>query len=198
MDIYYSNLHNKIQANKPSRFEHIAAAIFKIFLLASVSTIFFKNDNFAFGSLFAVLAYGYTFYGLFIKQPQKVEPYPYVGGTAWKVAETARVKREKQQSRTKNRNCNPHLACNTYSSSQTSNFNNNDHNFSQSNNYSQIDDIGVNPANGYPTMGAIDVAGNPYGFDNSDVGAATSFDNDDFRGESFAGDDHINSFSDEF
>ncbi|PKH00888.1 hypothetical protein [Paraglaciecola sp. MB-3u-78] len=192
MDIYYSNLHKKIQANKPSRFEHIAAVILKIIILASVTAMFFINSNFIFGTLFAIFTYKYSFYGLFIKQPAESKPYPYVGGSAWNASKSASIQIEKQKRRSKNISTSYRFGNPANSTVQVSSFNNEESDFSITGiSYTNIG-TSINPANGLPMVGVVDVDGNPYGVDNSDLDAFTPFDNDHFNGDSFGIDDHSN------
>jgi hypothetical protein len=198
MDSYYNNLNNKNQVNKSSRFEHIAGALIKILILVFISVMFFSYDNFAFGFLFATLGYVYTFYGLFIKQPAESKPYHYVGGSAWNASKVANFERNKPKSRTTKRQANYSSTNPTDSSTQMQNSDEDSFISSEIINDSISENMQFNPATGLQVNFGIDSMGNPNGFDNHDLMAGSSFNNLKFSDDSFASDDHLDLFSDEF
>lgn len=73
------------------------------------------------------------------------------------------------------------------------------------NHVTEIETTQINPANGLPMVGSVDLEANPYGFDNNDTvtGLDDSFssmdDSSDFMSDSFSDmDDSFNSFDNNF
>jgi hypothetical protein len=198
MDTYYKNVRVTNLTSTPISFEHIAAAILKVILLTSTSVMFFSYNNFAIGSAFAISAYCYFFYGIFIKQPEEAQPSAYMSGSAWNTSKSARIKRDNQKSKTRNKHANYSSHKPVGSSPQIQNSVEDSLIYDENINAEIIKIKQINPATGLLLSGGFDAMGNPNGFNNSDVFTGNSFENNDFCGGNFASDDCMSSFTDEY
>lgn len=201
-----NNPSKKNQPDTSSWFEHVLCVLAKIFLLITVSTILFYKGAILYGFLFALFAYGYFFYGIFVDTPSAIIPYPYYGGEAWYAAESRRVLNEKQARRAQNRRSKSRSSIPVVAiAEQQSDFSDYDDFIDFDNMNSQSEYVSVNPSTLLPMIGIIDVCGNPYGCTNlivqtsyetndifdcgvSDDFSYCSIDNDDYTSSSFSDD----------
>ncbi|MGO4891572.1 hypothetical protein [Flavobacterium sp. W21_SRS_FM6] len=193
MDNFKSSKQDR-QTRKDLMIEHVLIELTKTFLLICISIFLFFHGTLLYGFLVGIFAYFYVFYGLFVKAPVEVKPYPYIGGSAFYKQEQRRfendrrikiekIKGARQRSHSPRTNVKSSaIEYYGYARNQVGLGLDND------------DDWGVNPATGLPMTGCIDVAGNPYGSDMShDVDI---FSNDDLN-SSVIDDFEISSTSDD-
>ncbi|GAC23503.1 hypothetical protein GMES_1204 [Paraglaciecola mesophila KMM 241] len=154
------SLNGRKNPNSLSKTEQVLSTLGITLVLIGISALLFYKGTFLFGSLLSMFTYGYFVYGCFITQPEVVTPYAYRSGSSWNAAQSVQATIVKQQNRQRRISQSKGAASSQSFQSLSDDY---EAEGAEINNIFDSSDPTVNPSNGLPMIGSVDIEGNPMG-----------------------------------